>query len=122
FPSKKRHKHIEANILAILINDNDYNNVLNNMVGLFDEIRTFRNNSVHSGLRYFDINEKKLDLYNDTLKYCKFKCLEAVEHALVIKKIKTLEELKNNMWDVFNEIADTGYITGTVAFTLSKYF
>ncbi|CRL60051.1 hypothetical protein [Proteus vulgaris] len=122
FPVKKKQKHISKEILSKLTSSNTYNLVFNNMNGLFESIREFRNKTVHNGFRYFDIEDNKLNLYNEILHLSKFKCLEAVQHALLVKNINTLEELNNEMWDIFNEISDTNYIINTFSFSISKYF
>lgn len=120
FPGGKYFNDVDKNIINTLKNNDDYSSLIKEIPIHLDEIRKFRNNSVHAGFRFIDINSEKLKLYEKILTLAKSRCLNAVLHAIIHDRIEVLSEFKGKVGDIFNKVADIEDILGNIVFSLKK--
>ncbi|WP_323658377.1 hypothetical protein [Pectobacterium versatile] len=120
FPGGKYFKDVDRNIIDELNKSDEYLSLAKDVPKHLDDIRKFRNDSVHAGFRSIDISNEKLKLYDDLLNLAKFRCLNAVQLSIINEGVKDLPEFKNKAGFIFNKTARVDDILGTVVFSLQN--
>ncbi|WP_233965135.1 hypothetical protein [Pectobacterium versatile] len=120
FPGGKYFKDVDGNIIDELNKSDEYLSLAKDVPKHLDDIRKFRNDSVHAGFRSIDISNEKLKLYDDLLNLAKFRCLNAVQLSIINEGVKDLPEFKNKAGFIFNKTARVDDILGTVVFSLQN--
>lgn len=120
FPGGKCYRDVDKTIIDKLQENNDYLALAKDIPKYLDDIRKFRNDSVHAGFRSIDISNKKLKLYDTLLNLAKSRCLSAVKASIVNNNIKSLSEFKNEAGIIFNKTVLIDDILGTVVFSLNN--
>lgn len=70
------------------------------LIDILENIRVFRNESVHSGFRSVDFEKPTLDLYNDIMSYATSRAQSSARFA-IINNITTLHEFKEYIYIIF---------------------
>lgn len=120
FPGGKLYKDVDKDIIDALQKDDGYSALSKDIPKHLDDIRKFRNDSVHAGFRSIDISNEKLNLYNNLLNLAKSRCLNAVKASIINENIKSLAEFKNKAGIVFNKTVRIDDVLGTVVFSLNN--
>lgn len=120
FPGGKYYNNIDKVIIGSLYVSDDYSSLAKEIPIHLDDIRKFRNNSVHAGFRSIDISNEKLKLYDKLLNLAKSRCLNAVQSSIVNDKIKNLAEFKSKAGFIFNKTARIEDILNTVVHSLKN--
>lgn len=118
FPSRKYYHDVDKDIIEDLQDNENYSSLIKKIPMYLDEIRKFRNDSVHAGFRSVDISNEKLNLYDNLLNLATSRCLHAVKAAIINNGIKSISEFKNKAGFIFNETVQVNDILNTVVFSL----
>lgn len=94
FPNGVNCQHVSSEILGKLESDPEYAYWKKNIISVLEEIRIFRNSSIHSGFRVTDFSAEKINLYDKLMIYAVSRCQRAVSDALR-SRISTVSEFKN---------------------------
>ncbi|WP_368937690.1 hypothetical protein [Morganella morganii] len=120
FPGGKQYKLVDENIISQLKENQDYLNLEKIIPILLDEVRIFRNNTVHSGFRLIDLDNKKLNNLNQLVMLAIARCLSAVEYAIVSENVETLKDFKDKSAYIFDKTIRIGDVISTIVNSL-KY-
>ena len=97
-----------------------YENWKNKIRDSIENIRKFRNDSVHSGFRNFDFSASNIKLYNQLIEFGCSRCQSAVNRALR-NGLKTVFEFKEYISLLFeNNDNLVNDIHGNILFSLDK--
>lgn len=102
FPNGSQRNDVLCSIIKELRKHPKYDYWNKELITIVDDIRIFRNNSVHSGFRSFDFTKKKLKYYKEIMAYSAPRCQNAVRYAL-INGISTVSEFKEYVAIIFEE-------------------
>jgi len=100
FPNGRLKNDVSPLIISALSAHPKYSYWNRRIINIVDQIRIFRNYSVHSGFRQVDFTKKELDLYSQVMIYSSSRCLHAVQTAL-INGISTVSEFKEYIALIF---------------------
>lgn len=120
FPGGRYYKDVDTSIIDSLMSSSDYSSLVKIIPQYLNEIRKFRNDSVHAGFRYVDISNEKLKIYTRLLDFARGRCLAAVQSAIINDKIINLPDFKKNAGFIFNKIVRVDDILGNVVFSLKN--
>lgn len=104
FPGGTYSKNISRDLLKVLSSNAAYFKWKKEIRDVVDDIRVFRNNSVHSGFRSIDCTPDKLRLYGRLMTLASSRCQGAVAFALT-NRIDTVSEFKECAGLVFENRA-----------------
>lgn len=93
FPNGQSRNLLPQTLLNSLSSHENYKKWQANLILLLDEIRDFRNESVHSGFRKTDFSEDKLKIYSITMVLGASRCQAAVVTAMM-GGLSTVSEFK----------------------------
>lgn len=102
FPNGKQSGLISAAVKANLENHEKYKYWQKKLYEVVQEIRDFRNDSVHSGFRSVDYTKEKLELFSKIMICATSRCQAGVMRGL-LSKINTLPEFKEYAIVLFEE-------------------
>ncbi len=118
YPNGDLARHVDSSTIAKLRSNPLYDKWKQKILKSLDEMRIFRNNSVHSGFRNVDYSVTEVKFYNQLISYGCSRCQGAVVTALG-DGVKTVKEFKENIYYFFetnrNLIND---IHGTILYSL----
>ncbi len=118
FPTREKAILISKDILSKLNSSSLYKKWKKKIYKIIEEIRKFRNDSVHNGFRNIDKDINELYLYNHVLSLARSRCQKAVLKAL-LSGVFSLDEFKEYMPVIFEEMEDlVNDIIHTVLFSL----
>ena len=100
FPNSSGRNAIDPKILQALNKDERYRSWNDVIAKKIDEIRIFRNDSVHSGFRSCDFSTQELALYDKITTLSSARCQHAVKVALM-NKVQTVSEFKEFVPTIF---------------------
>lgn len=120
FPGGKYFRDVDKTIIDTLNENCDYSSLVKDIPAYLDDIRKFRNDSVHTGFRSIDICNRKLKLYDNLLNLAKGRCLNAVQLSIIDEGINDLSEFKNKAGLIFNRMARVDDILGNVVYSLKN--
>ncbi|TWI48947.1 hypothetical protein IQ22_04080 [Pseudomonas duriflava] len=100
FPNGKNSQDISPLLIKQLRSHSRYDFWSKEIFSKIDEIRIFRNDSVHSGFRSVDFTKKNLKLYNKLMILGCSRCQSAVKHAL-LNNLSSISEFKNYISAIF---------------------
>lgn len=100
FPLSTYSKHVSRELLATLEQKSEYTKWKRSIKDIADEIRVFRNDSVHSGFRNIDYSVAKLRLYHRIMSIGCARCQGAVVVALS-NRVSTVNEFKEYAGIIF---------------------
>jgi len=120
FPNGKNRHDVSTQVLNNLNKHPRYDYWNKEIIDLVEKIRTFRNDSIHSGFRSTDFSKKELKLYNQIMVFSASRCQAAVATAL-ISGINTVSEFKEYIPTIFeaneNIIND---VHGNIIYSLNE--
>lgn len=120
FPNGNHRDLISDSLLERLGGHPSYGTWNSKVCKIVDEIRRFRNCSVHSGFRSFDFTKIEIQLYSEVMVLSASRCQAAVQQAL-INGISTASEFKEYISAIFeaneNIIND---VHGTILYSLER--
>lgn len=119
FPNNKKRLEISKPFLSSITNHPRYDFWKKKLIEDVDQIRIFRNNSAHSGFRIVDFPKPVLALYSEIMIYGTSRSLGAVRFAL-LNNVKTLLEFKENIANIFENIARSDDIHGNIIYSLDQ--
>ncbi|MDD4963423.1 MAG: HEPN domain-containing protein [Gallionella sp.] len=120
FPNGKNLKELSISTLDALNSHPRYDYWGKKLKNIVEEIRVFRNNSVHSGFRSVDFPKNKLELYEKVMVYGSSRSQGAVQVAL-INNITTVSEFKEYVCAIFENRANlVNDIHNNIIFTLDE--
>lgn len=120
FPNGKNRNDVSTSLLASLGSHPNYGYWNKKIIGVVDQIRLFRNDSVHSGFRSVDFTKKELELYSQVMVYSASRCQAAVQTALV-NGISTVSEFKEYIPVIFEENNNIiNDVHGNILFSLDR--
>ncbi|MGQ4005181.1 HEPN domain-containing protein [Francisellaceae bacterium CB300] len=120
FPNNKSRQLISDRLLRELQAIPNYNILKKKLLDIIDEIRIFRNDSVHGGFRKMDFSNKHLAIYDQVMTLGISRCISAVEVA-IINTISTVTEFKEYAPYIFEYNSNlVNDVRGNIVFTLSK--
>lgn len=120
FPGSTYARNISRDLLKILDSNTSYMKWKKTIRAMVDDIRVFRNNSVHSGFRNIDFSKEKIRLYNNIMLLGCSRSQAAVKTALA-NKITTVDEFKEYSGIIFENRENLiGDIIGTIIFNLEN--
>lgn len=102
FPNGKARSTLDENLIKTLESHKKYKKWSGKIIDVLEEIRIFRNDSVHSGFRAFDVSKDDLELYSQVMIYAASRCQGAVRSAL-LNKITTVADFKEYLPVIFEE-------------------
>lgn len=119
FPNGVGRRNISTQKLNRLASHPKYGYWDKELINIIDEIRKFRNHSVHSGFRYVDFSKKELELYNKVMIFSASRCQAAVQHAL-LNGVGTVSDFKECIWVIFEEINSITDVHGNILHSLER--
>lgn len=102
FPNGKNRNSVSSSLLKNLSSHPKYAYWNKELTTIIDNIRVFRNDSVHSGFRSADFTKKELELYSEIMIYGASRCQAAVRQAL-IDGLTSVSEFKECISIIFEE-------------------
>ncbi|HEY9017586.1 hypothetical protein [Thiomicrospira sp.] len=84
------------------------------------DIREFRNNSTHSGFRYFDYEYSMLKTYDLLMTLGLSRCQSAVRYS-ILQRIETVDEFKEYIGIIFEQVADANDILNNILFSIENH-
>jgi hypothetical protein len=120
FPGSTYSQNISRDLLRRLSEDTAYSKWKKQMKALVDEIRNFRNDSVHAGFRSVDCTTEKLRLYGRVMSVGLPRCQGAVLEG-IFNGLSSVPELKAYAGILFEDRANVeSDILGTVVHILDN--
>lgn len=120
FPNGKKRNEVSNSILNSLSAHARYEYWSKEIVTIVDQIRIFRNDSVHSGFRSVDFTKYELELYTQIMTFGTSRCQGAVQFALT-NKITTVSDFKEYIGLIFESKANlVNDIHGNIIFSLEE--
>lgn len=120
YPNGQYYSHVNSDLIIELNKNPLYDKWKSKIIQFLEEIRKFRNDSVHDGFRNVDYSIDKLRIYNQIMLLGCSRCQGAVVDAL-IAGLNTVEEFKEYIWVIFdNKIKLSEDVHGTILFSLEK--
>lgn len=113
FPGKRKAQNIDQELMRKIESHPKYLFWLNKLTIEVNNIRDFRNNSVHDGFRIVDCSKDTLALYEKIMMYGTSRCQQAVQHAL-LNGIHTVVEFKDYLPFIFEEFVRVQDIHGNI--------
>lgn len=100
FPNGKQRQDVSPQVLTKLSNHPKYGFWSSNLTTTVDDIRIFRNDSVHAGFRSVDFTKYDLELYSQIMIFSTSRCQAAVQSALM-NGISSVSEFKEYIGLIF---------------------
>jgi hypothetical protein len=100
FPNGKKRNEVPNSILSSLNTHPRYEYWSKEIVTIVEQIRIFRNDSVHSGFRSVDFTKSELELYTEVMTFGASRCQGAVNIALM-NRIETVSDFKEYIGIIF---------------------
>lgn len=119
FPNGVGRRNISTQKLNRLASHPKYEYWDKELIKIIDEIRIFRNHSVHSGFRFVDFSKNELEIYNQVMIFSASRCQAAVQHAL-LNGISTVSDFKEYIWVIFEEINNVTDVHGNILHSLER--
>lgn len=120
FPNGKLRNDVSPLLISALADHPKYSYWKNKITVIVNNIRLFRNNSVHSGFRAVDFKKKELELYSQVMIYSSSRCQAAVQNAL-INGVSTVSEFKEYTAVIFEENKNIiNDVHGNILFVLDR--
>jgi hypothetical protein len=120
FPNGKNRNSVSSVLIDNLSSHPKYAYWNKELIAIIDNIRVFRNDSVHSGFRSADFTKKELELYSQIMTFGASRCQAAVQQAL-INGLSTVSEFKEYISIIFEEnINVVNDVHGTILFSLER--
>ena len=113
FPGKRRAQNIDQEFMRRIESHPKYFFWLNKLTIEVNNIRDFRNDSVHDGFRIVDCSKDTLALYEQIMMYGTSRCQQAVQHAL-LNGIHTVVEFKDYLPFIFEEFVRVHDVHGNI--------
>lgn len=119
FPNGKNRNYLPEQLINALVDHPRYQHWNNELIKIIEKIRTFRNESVHSGFRKVDFSKDELKLYSRVMVLCTSRCQAAVQYAL-LSGINTVSEFKEYIGIVFEDLNSINDIHGNIIHSLDN--
>jgi hypothetical protein len=120
FPNGRCRNDVSPLLINNLSDHPSYDYWNKELVKVVDNIRVFRNNSVHSGFRSVDFTKNELELYSQVMVLSASRCQAAVQQAL-INGVSTVPEFKEYISVVFEENKNLiNDVHGNILFSLEQ--
>ncbi|RYV01909.1 hypothetical protein SOPP22_12170 [Shewanella sp. OPT22] len=119
FPNGKKRNELSQNLLRQLSSHKSYTQWNKSLPQFIDNIRKFRNESVHSGFRSGDFTSEELKFYSQITQFCTAQCQDAVLSA-ILNNIETVPEFKSYLTCIFEETCNVNHIHGTIIHRLDN--
>jgi hypothetical protein len=120
FPNGKKRNEVSTSILNSLNAHPRYEYWSKEIITIVDQIRIFRNDSVHSGFRSVDFTKSELELYTQVMTFGASRCQSAVNIAL-INRIETVSDFKEYIGVIFeSKVGVINDVHGNLIYSLDK--
>ncbi|MBJ8501042.1 MULTISPECIES: HEPN domain-containing protein [Acinetobacter] len=119
FPGKRKAHHISQEFMKKIESHPKYFFWLNKLTTEVNNIREFRNHSVHDGFRIVDCPKDTLALYEQIMIYGISRSQQAIQHAL-LNGISTVTEFKEYLPFIFEETVRISDVHGTIIYSLER--
>lgn len=119
FPGKRKAQNINQKLMNEIEAHPKYLFWLNKLTTELNNIRNFRNDSVHDGFRIVDCAKATLALYEQIMMYGTSRCQRAIQHAL-LNQITTVVEFKEYLPLIFESVMNVNDIHGNIIYALDS--
>lgn len=120
FPNSTAAQYVSISTISRLERHSEYLKWKRKLPILMDEIREFRNSSVHFGFRSIDAPAETLKLYEKITTLGAYRCQGAVKHG-IFNNLKTISEFKDLSGIIFEQTCDVEKdIHGNIIFSLQN--
>lgn len=116
FPGKRKAQNINQEFMRSIESHPKYFFWLNKLTVEINNIREFRNDSVHEGFRIVDCPKDTLALYEEIMMYSTSRSQQAVQHA-ILNGISTVVEFKEYLPLIFEDIIRVDDVHGNIIYS-----
>lgn len=121
FPNGREGTSVNKDTLRRLNHDSRYEFWNKQLIVIFDELREFRNNSVHNGFRIQEFQGKNIALYKKVIFYGITRAQQAVKLAMA-NRITSASEFKEYLVELFEQQVRIEDIHGNIIHALDRTF
>lgn len=119
FPNGKESLRVNPELIKKLSSNDNYEFLDKKLKKLFDDMRRFRNNSVHHGFRSLEFTASELELYREVMIYGVSRSLAAVRTSIAIG-ITNVGEFKEYLPEIFEQVVKLNDIHGNIIYSLDS--
>lgn len=121
FPNGKESQYVSSIIMSKINCNERYLYWNRRLKDIFEDMRVFRNNSVHHGFRLSEFDNADMDLFQHIMIYGVSRSLAAVRIA-IINGISSASEFKDYLVEIFEQQVNPNDIHGNIIFALDDKF
>lgn len=121
FPNGKESQYVSSIIMSKINCNERYLYWNRRLKDIFENIRVFRNNSVHHGFRLSEFDNADMELFQHIMMYGVSRSLAAVRIA-IISGVNSASEFKDYLVEIFEQQVNPNEVHGNIIFTLDDKF